>query len=275
VRDGEERVVEGVIEAAGPLVAGADGQPCVYWEHGGGLAGVPTERGGERFWVVDGQQRVLVVTEHLDDVRARTDWQEAVVRVATSEIALVSEELGRIKRVFREGGGDTELRAEQRRLKKVATLLCKLKAHARGNVHGNNGTLASQGAWIEKHQHLATRGHGATTMERAVKRWVLTLQPGDPVRVRGRFVVEPLPPGLDAPGGGYRDRPTCVVVHDATVVGRGEVTEAKSVAPEPLEARSAREAEEFGASVRRTDRLVLGVVSALTTAAAAAWWLLH
>ena len=229
LRDGDEGTVEGTIGAAGVLVDDPDGTPCVYWERRRALDDRALEQGGERFWVQSGDDRVLVEVAQLLEVRARADWREAIEKVATSEIAAVSAELSRLKDVLR-ARDDGDLRRQQRKLKKVATLLCALKAQTRGKVHGG-GSLEGQAKWIEKNRHLADDGPGKATIERVARALVVALVPGDPVTVSGRFAVEPMPPGLGA-GGGYRDRPTCFAVHGATVVGRGEASEAQT-SPNP------------------------------------------
>ena len=274
--DGDRALVRGTVEAAGPLVEGPDGEGCVYWDRRARLTDEAAEHGGERFWVVDGEHRVLVAADHLEEVRARGDWREEVIAIATSEIAAVSQELAELKEKLKRHD-DPQLRRRRKHLAKVATLLCSLKAHARGKVHGK-GTLESQARWIEKNRHLADDGPGKATMERAVQRLVMVLRPGDEVTVSARFQVEPLPAGLGA-GGGYRDRPTCLVARGATVIGRGAAsaaataeTFAQEQAAERAEARTAGAA--FDARLRRkTDRTILTVVSLVTGVAAIAWLL--
>lgn len=277
LQDGEQAIVLGVVEAAGPLLDGPDGEPCVYWEKRKGMGSDATERGGERFWVVDGEERVLVPVTELTELSAKGDWTEEVVQIATSEIQAVSRELAELKQQLKEQDRP-ELRRRRKKLAKVATLLCSVKAHARGKVHGK-GTLESQARWIEKNKHLADDGPGQATMAKAVNRLVVVLEPGATVTVSGRFQREPVPPGLGA-SGGYRDRPTCWIVREAHVVGQKELA-ANATPPSPDapprptshsadERSTARSVEE---SMARFDRRAIAVVSVITGIAALLWLL--
>ncbi len=270
--DGEAAIVVGQVEAAGPLVEGPDGKPCVYWEKRKGMGSEATERGGERFWVVDGDERVLVPVAELAELEAKGDWTEEVVKIATSEIQAVSRELAELKDLLKRKDRP-ELRRRRKKLAKVATLLCSVKAHARGKVHGK-GTLESQARWIEKNKHLAGDGPGKATIDKAVNRLVVVLEPGDPVTVSGRFQREPVPPGLGA-SGGYRDRPTCWVVRQAHVVGQREVA-AEATLPSPDAKPAPTDAQPTIARASPTesfDRSAIAVVSVITMIAALLWLL--
>jgi hypothetical protein len=270
LKDGEEAIVLGVVEAAGPPIEGPKG-PCVYWEKRKGMGSEPSERGGERFWVVDGDERVLVPASELTDLSAKGDWAEEVVQVATSEIQAVSRELSELKdRLKKEDR--PELRRRRKKLAKVATLLCSIKAHARGNVHGK-GTLESQARWISKNEHLVGEGPGKATVDKAVNRLVVVLEAGDPVSLSGRFHREPVPPGLGT-SGGYRDRPTCWIVRQAHVVGRKEAA-AAATPPSPAEPAATRPESfvERTSPTRTFDRGAITVVSVITAVAALLWLL--
>ncbi len=269
LREGEEAIVRGTIEAAGPLVEGPDGQRCVYWEKRQRMGAPASESGGDRFWVIDGEARVLVPAEELTDLSAAGNWTQEVVTLATSEISAVSRELSDIKQRLR-AKDDPELRRRKKHLAKVATLLCSVKAHARGKVHGK-GNLTSQAEWIEKNKHLADDGPGKATIEKAVSRLLVVLEPGDPVTVSGRFRMEPMPPGLGS-GGGYRDRPTCWVVRNASVVGHaGASADATPPSPEQRQAAQATRSEKSArAELQRAkgatpfERKMLTFVTAVT-----------
>lgn len=267
LREGEEAIVLGTIEPAGPLVEGPDGQRCVYWEKRESVGSEASATGGERFWVVDGEGRVLVPAEELTNLSAAGNWTQEVVELATSEISAVSRELSDIKRRLR-ATDDPELRRRKKHLAKVATLLCAIKAHARGKVHGK-GNLTSQAAWIEKNKHLADDGPGKATIEKAVSRLLVVLAPGDRVTVSGRFRMEPMPPGLGS-GGGYRDRPTCWVVRNASVVGHDGAS-ADATPPSPERRRTelaghAEAADDLRQAMGATpfERKVLAVVTGVT-----------
>ena len=239
LQDGEEAIVRGTIEAAGPMVEGPSGEPCVYWEKRERMGSDASASGGERFWVVDGDARVLVPTEELASLSAAGNWTQEVVELATSEISAVSAELSELKQRLKVKDSPA-LRRRRKKLAKVATLLCSIKAHARGNVHGK-GTLESQERWIEKNRHLATEGPGSATVQKAVSRLLVVLEPGDRVTVSGRFRKEPVPAGLGG-SGGYRDRPTCWVVRGASVVGHEDAS-VDETPPSPEERRTRRSAQ--------------------------------
>ena len=92
-------------------------------------------------------------------------------------------------------------------LAKVATLLCAIRAEARGNVHVG-GNASGQRAWIEKNAALAT-GIGGRSLQRRQERFEVVLREGDAVEVEGALRREPLPSGM---AGGYRDRTDCWAV---------------------------------------------------------------
>lgn len=218
LRNGQLATIAGQVAAAAPLGRSPSGVECVYWDQRNGIDEAPVARSGHPFWVSDGAGRVLILGDDVT-VRARADRSEQVVEMATAEMAVLSEELRSLKERLKQED-EPELRARRRHLAKVATLLCSLKAHARGRVHGK-GTLASQAAWIQKNRHLADDGPGSATTRLAVEVWEMTLSPGDAVTVEATFRVEPVPPGIGV-GGGYRDRPTCVVARGARLVGQGD-----------------------------------------------------
>lgn len=270
LEDGQQARVSGRVEAADPLVEGPQGERCVYWEKRAGLGAEVSERGGERFWVVSGKERVLVRAEALAELDARGDWAQEIVQIATSEIQAVSRELAdlkdRLKRTDR-----PELRRRRRKLAKVATLLCSVKAHARGKVHGK-GTLESQARWIEKNKHLADDGPGKATMDKAVNRLIVVLEAGDPVTVSGRFHREPVPPSLGA-SGGYRDRPACWVVREARVVGH-DAAAPRATPPSPDERVASMPGRDHpGERTAAFDRNAILVVSVITAIAALVWLL--
>lgn len=209
--DGARARVRGrVRRAAEPLISGLGKHACVYWDVRESLRSPPSERGAQPFWLEDASGRVLVRAEALE-VDARAERERTLVSAADSDVKVVSARLKELKDRLREqqGAGVKPLITERRRLAKVATLLCAIRAHARGNVHVG-GTPAGQEAWIRKNSHLAEGGPGARTVKLAVDRWEVVVADGDEVELEGVFRVEPLPPDLGM-GGGYRDRPTCLV----------------------------------------------------------------
>lgn len=284
--DGARARVRGRVRRAGELLtSGLGKRACVYWEVRESLRSAPSERGAQPFWLEDASGRVLVRAEALE-VDARAERERAIVSAAESDVKVVSARLKALKDELREqhGAGAKPLIEERRRLAKVATLLCAIRAHARGNVHVG-GTGAGQEAWIRKNRHLAEGGPGASTVKLAVDRWEVVVAEGDEVELEGGFHVEPLPPDLGM-GGGYRDRPTCLVAHgepDAPLrlhgVGAAAPVPDRPAAPAPApaaRAASAKPAEPARPGRRRPhdpqfERQVLAVVSVVATVSFILW----
>lgn len=210
LHQGEVTCIRGVVRAAGQtLRSKLHGAPCVYWDVRVGLADEPEATDVCAFWLEDPSgERFLVRGEGLDvDVRAQR--AEALVQVVEEDIAVVSATIRELKDVSRTGpiAKQGEAHRERRRLAKVATLLCAIRAEARGNVHVG-GNLEGQRAWIAKNASLAT-GVGGRSLERRQERFEVVLREGDAVEVEGQLRREPLPSGL---GGGYRERTDCWAV---------------------------------------------------------------
>lgn len=208
--EGETARIRGVVRAAGQtLRSKLHGVACVYWDVRVGLADEPEATDVCAFWLEDASgERFLVRSEGLDvDVRAHR--AEALVQVVEADIAVVSATIRELKDASRTGpiAKQGEANRERRRLAKVATLLCAVRAEARGNVHVG-GTLDGQRAWIAKNASLAT-GVGGRSLERREERFEVVLREGDAVEVEGQLRREPLPSGL---GGGYRERTDCWAV---------------------------------------------------------------
>jgi hypothetical protein len=275
VEDGASACVRGRVRAAAaPLISALGERPCVYWEVREGLDGAPRERGAQPFWLEDGSGRVLVCTDSIAaDMRA--ERERAVITSANADVQVVSQRLREVKRALRvrQGQGGKPLIAERKRLSKLATLLCAIRAQARGNVH-IGGTLHGQEKWIRANAHLAEGGPGAGTVQLVVERWELVLAEGDEVEVEGAFHIEPLPPGVGA-GGGYRDRPTGMIVRgdeSSPVRLRG----VGASAPIPREERR-EDRVSTPAPTRdpRFERRVFIAVSLVASAALIAWYALR
>lgn len=205
VEEGEVARVTGVVRAASrTLRSKLRGTSCVYWDVRAGLAKEPEASEACAFWIEDASgTRALVRSEALRvDVRAQR--AQELVETAESDIAAVSESIRALKDRARttQGPAQGELNRERRRLAKVATVLCAIRAEARENVHVG-GTLAGQRKWIEKNLHFANEGGGKLrTIQMRVERFEVVLCDGDPVEIEGRLRREPMPGEL---GGGYRD----------------------------------------------------------------------
>ncbi len=224
VTDGTRATVRGEVRAARPplLTSKLSEQPCVYWDIRQGMDGTPLEHEGMDFWVQEsGGDRVLVRVPAVSageatsgpsslDVDVRADRQQQIVEAASADIQAVSKRIKELKDILREGAGPniSEAAKERRRLAKVATLLCAVKAHARGKVHLGS-SLKTQEAWIERNAHLADAEAGSRSVQLVTKRWEVVLAEGMEVSVTATFHMQPMPEGYSG-GGGYRDRPMCL-----------------------------------------------------------------
>jgi hypothetical protein len=179
---------------------------------------------------------VLVRAERLL-LDAKAVREKQVLSVVETEIEDVSERIRELKRLQREAGGKSarEFNQERRRLAKVATLLCAVRAAARGRVHGK-GTLESQAKWIEQNAHIARGGPGSESVALTVDRWEIAVEEGQRVEVEGQIAEEAIPATLAA-SDGYRSRPTARVLRaprglPLRVVGMGEISASRTeVAP--------------------------------------------
>lgn len=270
--DGRPASVRGTVRAAGPLLTtDADsGVEYVYRDQRRGLEGEPTEREAVPFWVEDASAKVLVHPEHLV-VDTRAERRELVIEAANADIQAVSARIKVLKDQLRAGSADPLVHEERRRLAKVATLLCAVKAHARGKVH-LSGTLASQAEWIQKNQGLLVDGEGRA-LELLAERFEVVLAPGMEVEVHATFRVGPMPAGMGHSG--YRDRPTCMMASGAAddpvrVVGIG------AAAPRPPDPPKDEEVEAAVESFRQRRPLTrdqwAGI--AVLIATAIAWFLM-
>jgi hypothetical protein len=184
---------------------------CVYWEVNDGFGGdAPSEFEGVAFWLEDSTGRVLVRANELD-VAARAERRTEAIAIVDANIKQVSRRIQEIKRERRDVGGPraTELHQEHRYLKRLATLLCAIGAHARGNVHVG-GNLDGQEAYIrERSPQFNDDRQSTDALNLMGERFEVILEEGAEVEVSGLCVLEPIPPGMGH-GGGYRDAPTCM-----------------------------------------------------------------
>lgn len=130
--------------------------------------------------------------------------------------------------------------AERKRLRKLATLLSAIRAHARGNVHAS-ANLAEQKRFIDAQLHLIEPGGLGTATLTKMVRLEFVLAPDDAVEVEGVFRKAPQPPELVA-AQGYRERPTCWALvggegHPAKLVGVGVIAPRQNESA-PLETES-------------------------------------
>ena len=227
LQDGDTGRIRGRVRGARPelLLSKLGQKRCVYWDMRQGLDAPPEERESQAFWLEDATGKVLIPRDGVV-IEARGERRKALVERATADIHAVTERIRQLKQELRSGTASGEVMRERQHLAKVATLLCAIRAHARGNVH-NAASLKHQEEFIERNKHLVEgQDLGADTIEMMVQRFEVVLCEGDEVEAEGLFRVEPMPPDI---GGaqGYRERPACLTLRpdrlgDARIVGVGQ-----------------------------------------------------
>lgn len=208
------------------LTAPLSEKQCVYWEVNESLSsGVPERFDGVHFWLEDDTGKVLVQPQSVD-VSARAEGRTQAIAVVDTNLNEVSERIRQIKAARRDAMGRRakELLSEHKKLKKLATFLCAIRAHARGNVH-RGGTLEGQERYLRGH----ASEHEGKAVELISEQFEVTLQEGDEVEIRGLCVMALLPPGVGHTKG-YRDAPTGLQVR-APVGRRLEIRGLGDVAP--------------------------------------------
>lgn len=214
VRDGAAATLRGTVRRAGERVLQAplSGRACVYWEVNEGVGSdAPAEVEGVAFWIEDATGRALVRPEQID-VAARGERRSEAIKIVDANIKQVSQRIRQLKRERNNAAGPRakELYAEYDELRRLATLLCAIGAHARGNVH-IGGDRDGQEAYIRRHAPRFDDG-STRALTLMSERYEVILEDGAEVEISGLCVLEPVPPGLGH-GGGYRDAPTCLHVH--------------------------------------------------------------
>ncbi len=203
-------------------------RPCVYWAELSGLRRrEPVRFDGADFWIEDATGKALVRVERAR-VGVRAQETDAVVALIDADIGAVSERIRELKRI-RKRGPATAARAamtEHKQLKKVATLLCAMRAHARGNVHVG-GTLDGQAAYIRERSATISDNVAPKSLELFGKTYEVRLEDGQDIRVTGLCEEAFIPPDV-GPVGGYRDAPTCIQIRapdgeDLVITGVGEL----------------------------------------------------
>lgn len=229
LQDGEFARIRGRIrQASSTLLKTEAERACVYWDVRKDIHSQPDEHEGQPFWVEDSRgDRVLIDPEQIQ-ILAAGEERKTLLETASADLHAVTARIRELKDAFRESGSaDAKLHSERKRLRKIATLLCAIRAHARGNVHAS-ANLTEQKRFIDAQMHLIESGGlGTATLTRMVDRLEVVLTPDDPVEVEGVFRREPLPPELVA-AQGYRERPTCWTIRDgegqpAKLVGVGVI----------------------------------------------------
>lgn len=208
--DGVRVSVTGTVRSAGGemLRSKPSGRPCVFWEHRTGLGEPARERGARDFWIEDGTGRALVRTERMV-VDVRAERRNEAVALIDADIEAVSQRIRELKKIEKASGVTGTIRNERRQLAYVATVLCAVRAHARGKVH-LGGTLAGQHAWITQNApRVGSTGEKAISM--VLGHWETIIQEGQRIHVDGVARLVPMPAEIGFVGG-YRDTSTCYVI---------------------------------------------------------------
>lgn len=248
--------VSGVVRALAdaPLESQIAKLPCVYWDVRNGLDDAPEDSAAQSFWIEDASGRVLIPEGRID-VDARAERRKTVLMTVANDLVAVENRLREIKdEQSRVAGAEaSRLQREKKHLSKVATLLCAIRAHARGRVHGR-GTLRSQEAWIRENSQLTAGGAlGAASTQLMADRWETVLRDGDAVDAIGVVSIEPAPPE-SMRGASYRSVATVTALREVRIVGTGA-----SAPPTEAERRAIEREHPRDRAPRRGDRSQRGI----------------
>lgn len=189
------------------LVAAASGRPCVCWVVTSGLLTGPLKQEGQPFFVKDAGGEILVLPDRFT-ARLGGREQHADLEVVDADVRLVSDQLATVRDKLREKR-DPEVVQQRKTLRKLYTLLCAIRAHARGHCHVGK-SLEGQERFIAKNTALFASEFAPKklrTLELTREETILTV--GQQVRVTG--VASRRVDGLAA-GSGYRERSTRLVL---------------------------------------------------------------
>ncbi|MBT8495208.1 MAG: hypothetical protein KJO07_19335 [Deltaproteobacteria bacterium] len=220
VPDGGVITIQGRVEPASGEVLDSPGgkTSCVFWQVS--ADGGPSRSAGVPFWLEDESGRALVHPEGAT-LEVRSQRHEEFLSVVDADIRTVSVRLRELKDLCKEASGPAQkkLYAERRAKKKLATFLCAVGAHARGNVHVG-GTLDGQADYIRDKRSDFEDGGKTRTLALLSESHEVVLAEGDEVAVTGQARVELLSPKL---GGavGYRDLASCLQLRGPGMVIRG------------------------------------------------------
>ena len=209
VVDGRIATVSGTVQGLGtPLTAPISGRACVYFEVRSAMAAPDApalEVGAQDFLIEDESGRALVVMERYTTTVASRAWRQ-VVSAIDADIHEVSRKLRQLKQRMRRASPAEQrlLAGELRDDKRLATLLCAMRAHARGRLHMAESLDEQRDYIAEQSQFYRDRGITREVTSRFLERNDVVLQAGDVVRVTGHCQWEPDPDPNAV--GGYRDR---------------------------------------------------------------------
>ncbi len=214
VEDGSTARLHGAVRVfdGQTMVSPLGQRTCVYHEVRDPVASAPLETCGRSFLLEDDTGRALVVLER-QQVDMTPRLRQELVSLLDANIHAVSAHLHRLKERYRDTGGQEASRIARQlnRKKKVATLLCALRAQARDRVHMGRD-LEDQAAHITRLRAQIDADPGLRNAQPIpVERYEVTLEEGEQVTVEGFCQWEP-DPDPTADGATYRERPLRLVV---------------------------------------------------------------
>lgn len=194
--------IEGVVRQAeeAPLIAPLSGRACVCYEVHRGLLGGMKSQDAQRFYLEYDGGRALV---EMDRFRLELGSlaRKQVLEVLDADINAIAMQLSDLKVRLRQAQGHRQsvLQKELRELKGLATLLCAVRAHARGNVHTGR-TLEGQERFIAAQSTLyQADGELRQIPSRYLEQFDTILAAGQRARVTGEARWG------TGPSQGYRD----------------------------------------------------------------------
>ena len=176
------------------LIAPISKRSCICYQVHAGVVNDATAENAQPFYLEDATGRALV---EMDRYKL-----ELGALVRQKQMAILSANINDVSRSISElkpkASHDSRVRSQLRELRELATLLCAVRAHARGNIH-HGKTLEGQARYIEKQSHKY-RQHSAARVVAAqfLGRFDTLLVDGQNARVTGEAT-------LRRASGGYRD----------------------------------------------------------------------
>jgi len=193
-------------------------RPCAYYEVRSGWLGASPGRKqqarAQDFYIDDPSGSALVLMKRYD-VTLVAERHEQAIAALDLDVNEVSGRLRAIKRELRHAdpGRAKALQAVRRRDKRLATLLCAIRAQSRGRLHSKTN-LAAQAAFIssERAEFGDQEPDDGALAGMLVKRWEALIEPGQYVVVEGYCRWEPTHDPAKAEIGGYRGTPLQLTV---------------------------------------------------------------
>jgi len=203
---------------AEPLISPIGERPCVYYQVREliGVESVQELTEAQDFYLEDATGRALVeVDRQRCQVEAAADRVHETMQVLDADIEEISRRLSRLKELMRGGNPAEQRKAHpaQQRLRKLATLLCSTRAHARGRIHGGRRTREQQAQLIRELSETfkdAEDVKWAGSLQLDAPRHEVLLVEGAEVTVEGIGRLEPDPDPAAAVH--YREVPLRLVV---------------------------------------------------------------